>query len=799
MRFFKKPTFLEKLSRKQLISFISFLIILVALPIAIFLARNPQLYQHLGRAEGPEAKPAEVKITNLHGSGFSVLWSSVDLNNENLFVETTGWIEYGTDENNLDQKAYDDRGDENVISTTHHVSLFGLNPEKTYYFKIKSGPHLYGVTGNQWVLGADAFSQNTPSNLSLSGNPQPIYGYIKNQTGATIEGALVQIVFKKTDSETRSSPLSVITKKDEGWIVDIKNARTEDLASLFCPEKGSCDNDGVLIEVGAAEKGNADANLIVNECSPAPNITLIPPITPTPTEECSPVDKTIYVSPPGEQGNCHDLQKAIDNVPGGQYVIRLAPGTYRIPDPGGTFSVEVLNKNDLTIQGDPQSGSDAVILDFSKNSGGINIQGSSGRLEWMSIVGPTTNGLVYLNQSPKFNLIYLHLNDQGANTVQINHCADNEIMNSEIKSGSVALYPSKTFGLRIENNILSDSSHGIEAFESSGVIKGNLFENNKEQAIRLTRPSPFVVSENTIVGSKGTDGHAAFYVDLPIEGTSLIDFQKNIVVDNNGGIEINEVDKIDLLFATNDIWNNGVNYLGIPDQTEQRGNISADPLFGPDYCLNPGSPAIYGEVIYEAYMGHRGPCSEIPTLTPSVSPTASPTPTPTPTPLLTPTQAPTQSPNTANLSFQIKFQGINQQRPDKTVKITLKKDDTPIAVYENIGVSSDQDGIYSGRLMNIQPDTYDIYIKGWAHLQKKFENITLIEGENDQNFSDTLLLAGDIDNARDNRVNAVDLGIVIDHYFPDTPTDSPADLNLDGKVNAIDIGLIIENYLKQGD
>ncbi len=193
-----------------------------------------------------------------------------------------------------------------------------------------------------------------------------------------------------------------------------------------------------------------------------------------------------------------------------------------------------------------------------------------------------------------------------------------------------------------------------------------------------------------------------------------------------------------------------------------------------------------------------GSLTATPTATPSPTPSPTPTSTPTPLPTTTPTTTPTQTPSTANLNFQIRLQGIGQQRLDKTVKITLKKDDTLVDVYENVGISSDQDGIYSGRLMNIQPDTYDIYIKGWVHLQKKFENITLVEGENSQDFSDVILLAGDIDNIGNNRVDAVDIAIVIDHYFPDTPVDSPADLNLDGKVNAIDIGLMIENYLKQG-
>lgn len=156
---------------------------------------------------------------------------------------------------------------------------------------------------------------------------------------------------------------------------------------------------------------------------------------------------------------------------------------------------------------------------------------------------------------------------------------------------------------------------------------------------------------------------------------------------------------------------------------------------------------------------------------------------------------PTLRPGAAHLTFKIKFQRIDQGRPDKTVRMTLEKN-SEIVDTETVGVSSDQNGIYTGTVMNIEPGTGDILIKGWAHLQKKFKNVILSEGDNAQDWSDTELLAGDANN--DNQVNILDFGVLVGEYMQ-TGGDLASDFDLDGGVNILDFGFIAENYLKVGD
>lgn len=189
------------------------------------------------------------------------------------------------------------------------------------------------------------------------------------------------------------------------------------------------------------------------------------------------------------------------------------------------------------------------------------------------------------------------------------------------------------------------------------------------------------------------------------------------------------------------------------------------------------------------------------TATPTPGPTATPTPFPTatPTPIATSTPVPTPTPSatTGNLLFKIKFQGISSQKLNQGVRVILKQQGEEKYRRENIEVTSGQNGVYSGAITNINPGTYDLFLKGWSHLQKKFSNINLATGANSQDFSRTELLAGDT--TGDNKINAQDIVILVQHYRPNTPPNSPADFNLDGIVNAQDVRFLVENYRQQGE
>ena len=163
-----------------------------------------------------------------------------------------------------------------------------------------------------------------------------------------------------------------------------------------------------------------------------------------------------------------------------------------------------------------------------------------------------------------------------------------------------------------------------------------------------------------------------------------------------------------------------------------------------------------------------------------------------------------------SINFKIKFQGVTQERPSQIVTITLSPSfgEGPTKSYE-VRVVSDENGIYSGSFIptvaGFAPQTAIITVKGPVHLSKTFNESQIQVFTNGSNstfdWSNIKLLAGDVITTGEsyNFVNALDIGKVIEDYFPNSPASSPADLNFDGRVNALDIGMVIEMYFKHGE
>jgi hypothetical protein len=145
-------------------------------------------------------------------------------------------------------------------------------------------------------------------------------------------------------------------------------------------------------------------------------------------------------------------------------------------------------------------------------------------------------------------------------------------------------------------------------------------------------------------------------------------------------------------------------------------------------------------------------------------------------------------------------------------------------------------------LPTLAPGVYDIYVKGSSHLRKKVPAVTLTRGENElqltalesasppaMSAADYYLLAGDVnvvvdpdgscggvmgschqvlggysgDEVGDDKINSIDLGILVTKLFYTEAKDGAVnllkeDLNRDGKVNSLDLGIAVNNILKSG-
>jgi len=123
---------------------------------------------------------------------------------------------------------------------------------------------------------------------------------------------------------------------------------------------------------------------------------------------------------------------------------------------------------------------------------------------------------------------------------------------------------------------------------------------------------------------------------------------------------------------------------------------------------------------------------------------------------------------------------------------------------------TNNNGHYVGlSLSGIMPGTYDIAVKGYAHLRKRLNDVTLTEGINTVDFtfmgSDNLLCGDIYTNGSyidgDNKVNSIDVTYLVSKWaINDTGvSDERADVDENGQVNSLDMTKTINNYAVVGD
>lgn len=194
-----------------------------------------------------------------------------------------------------------------------------------------------------------------------------------------------------------------------------------------------------------------------------------------------------------------------------------------------------------------------------------------------------------------------------------------------------------------------------------------------------------------------------------------------------------------------------------------------------------------------------------PTRTPTPTPTKTPTPTPTLTPTPKPTYTPTPSPTTAPsaLSFKIKFQGINTERTGPTLRIIFRQNGEEVYRFDQIVPNpvSGNNGVYSAYVPVNQPGTYDVFIKGWVHLQKMFGPVSFAPDQTTEtDWTATPLPAGDITGPNgsppDNIVDGYDFAVFVGAFdpFDAAPQGTLSDLDLNGLVNGGDFAMLVGNF-----
>jgi len=203
------------------------------------------------------ARPAEERSDLLPEVGAPVIENILVTNRRDVSLVVTwqtdessdGWIEYGESEA-LGLEAYDDRG-QTTAAQTHQVTLGGLKPETSYFFRIHSGSAVADDAGVPFHVMTRATGKLT--------TPFATYGQVFDSSGGPATGALV--IVRLTDSSGNpSEPLSVLVNGWGWWVLS--------------PALEQC--EGMMMALAAKGADGSAGRLSVPACqpSPLPTITL---------------------------------------------------------------------------------------------------------------------------------------------------------------------------------------------------------------------------------------------------------------------------------------------------------------------------------------------------------------------------------------------------------------------------------------------------------------------------------------------------------------------------------------------
>lgn len=243
---------LKNLFAKKIPTIIGLVLLVAGLGIAIFMVGGST--NTFFPKASPETAPQNIKVTNITDRSFTISFITD--------TETGAYIKYGSKSDQITARASDDREQTSGVpqnSTTHHITLRGLNPSTTYYFLIGTGTSsVYSDNGKPYEV---------TTGPTLGGAPEAVtaYGNVDTEAGRPATDSIVYM------TTTNGAALSALVKTSGSWAIPLSTARTSDLKAYLNPEAGT----PVSVLVQGAQRGKtASAQTTVKQTQPLEKLVL---------------------------------------------------------------------------------------------------------------------------------------------------------------------------------------------------------------------------------------------------------------------------------------------------------------------------------------------------------------------------------------------------------------------------------------------------------------------------------------------------------------------------------------------
>lgn len=230
--------------KSKIPTIIGLLTLVLGLAAGVLLVRNQNIFR-LGAAA--EFAPKDVRISNITDSSLTISWITDK--------ETSGFVKWGESAASLDKTELDELKDQGF---THLLTLRGLTPQTTYFFKINSGGEDFDNNAIPWQVTSGA-TLEIPSKTNL------VSGSVLTSTGGPAKNVLLYLTVGG------GNLLSTITSQNGSWVIPLSQARTQDLSSYIVIDEK---NTLIEISVNAGPPGVASAQVYPQSARPVPSIIL---------------------------------------------------------------------------------------------------------------------------------------------------------------------------------------------------------------------------------------------------------------------------------------------------------------------------------------------------------------------------------------------------------------------------------------------------------------------------------------------------------------------------------------------
>ena len=319
---------LKTVFQKRIPTILGLVFLLAGLGVAIFMVGGST--NTFFPKASPETTPKNIKVTNVTEKSFTISFITD--------IETPGYLLYGSESTKTTIRSSDDREQTAGVpqnSTTHHITVRGLNPSTKYYFLIGTASNFkYSDAGQPYEV-------TTAPQIGAPPEAVTAYGNVLTSTNKPGTDSIVYLTMPN------GGALSALVKTSGSWAIPLAPARTTDLKTYLKPDGTT----PVTVFVQGTSIGQtSQVQATVSQTQPLEALTLgVNPqslttpntgaVTDTPTADDAPVEGT----PVGSAFSSSDLNPAIEsNVtesPEGLTIIT-------IPENG-----TVLNETQPTIEG----------------------------------------------------------------------------------------------------------------------------------------------------------------------------------------------------------------------------------------------------------------------------------------------------------------------------------------------------------------------------------------------------------------------------------------------------------------